>query len=68
MQKSTNVDLYIKLIDNFPELDITASGGVSSIKDLELLSKIEIRRAIVGKALYEGHITEKEIRRWLQNE
>ena len=68
MMSGPSVDLYIKLIDNFPELDITASGGVSSIKDLELLSKIEIRRAIVGKALYEGHITEKDIRRWLQNE
>jgi len=68
MMSGPSVDLYIKLINNFPELDITASGGVSSINDLELLSKIEIRRAIVGKALYEGQITEKDIRRWLQNE
>jgi phosphoribosylformimino-5-aminoimidazole carboxamide ribotide isomerase len=37
-------------------LDIIASGGVSSLKDLEMLSDISVHGAIIGKALYENRI------------
>ena len=37
-------------------LDVVASGGVSSVKDLERLSKTGVEGAIIGKALYTGHI------------
>lgn len=37
-------------------LDVVASGGVSSLKDLERLSKTGVEGAIIGKALYTGHI------------
>ena len=41
-------------------LDIIASGGVSSLKDLEMLEEIKVYGAIVGKALYENHIDLKQ--------
>jgi len=37
-------------------LNIIASGGVSSLKDLELLSEVNVYGAIIGKALYENRI------------
>lgn len=37
-------------------LDIIASGGVSSLKDLEMLEEINVYGAIMGKALYENKI------------
>jgi phosphoribosylformimino-5-aminoimidazole carboxamide ribotide isomerase len=35
---------------------LIASGGISSLKDLEALQKLGIEEAIVGKAIYEGKI------------
>jgi phosphoribosylformimino-5-aminoimidazole carboxamide ribotide isomerase len=50
------VDLYAKIIGTFPQLFFIASGGVSSIHDLEELKRIGCKGAIVGKAIYEGRI------------
>ena len=41
-------------------LNIIASGGVSSLKDLEMLEEIKVYGAIVGKALYENRIDLKK--------
>ncbi|MDD3174025.1 MAG: 1-(5-phosphoribosyl)-5-[(5-phosphoribosylamino)methylideneamino]imidazole-4-carboxamide isomerase [Herbinix sp.] len=37
-------------------LDIIASGGVTSLKDLEMLDEVNVYGAIIGKALYENRI------------
>jgi len=44
-----------------PEGNFIASGGVSSLKDLEDLIKISCSGVIVGKAIYEGRISLKEL-------
>lgn len=49
----TNVALYRELSQRF-DLDLIASGGVSSIKDLQQLKQIGQYGAILGKALYTG--------------
>lgn len=54
-------DLYKNIISEFPSLHFIASGGVSSMKDLEALQAIGCRGAIVGKAIYEGHISLKNL-------
>lgn len=41
-------------------LDIIASGGVSSLKDLEMLEEIKVYGAIIGKALYENKVDLKK--------
>ena len=51
-----SIDLYKNIITKFPEFHFIASGGVSSIKDLEELKKIGCKGAIVGKAIYEKRI------------
>ncbi len=51
-----SVELYTKIIAAFPGLFFIASGGVSSVHDLEELKRIGCKAAIVGKAIYEGRI------------
>ncbi len=52
-----SVELYKNIITKFPQLFFIASGGVSSLQDLEELKAIGCSGAIVGKAIYEGRIT-----------
>ncbi len=47
----TNLELYKELREKY-QIDIIASGGVSSYKDIEELTKMDIYGAILGKALY----------------
>ncbi len=53
--QGTNHDLYRKLSEKF-DIDITASGGVSSIEDIKKLRELAIHGAIIGKAYYIGAI------------
>ncbi len=57
------VDLYKNIMSKFPELFFIASGGVSSVKDLEELRDIGCKGAIVGKAIYEKRITLDELKK-----
>lgn len=57
--EGTNHELYRELSEKF-SMDITASGGVSSIEDVKKLSKLGIYGAIIGKAYYIGAISIKE--------
>ncbi|WP_432710200.1 1-(5-phosphoribosyl)-5-[(5-phosphoribosylamino)methylideneamino]imidazole-4-carboxamide isomerase [Pedobacter sp.] len=58
------VDLYEKLLNHSPFIKLIASGGISSMKDIEELSKLDIRSVVVGKAIYENRITIEEIKQW----
>lgn len=53
--KGTNHDLYRELMDRF-SMNIIASGGVSSMEDVEKLAKAKLYGAIIGKAYYTGAI------------
>ena len=57
--QGTNHDLYRELSQRF-DMNIIASGGVSSMDDVERLSKLDIHGAIVGKAYYTGAIDLKK--------
>jgi len=50
-------DLYKNITAKFPELFFVASGGITSLSDLEVLRKIGCRGAILGKAIYENKIS-----------
>jgi len=63
MLKGPNFDLYKKLKDRFPDLKINASGGISSVKDLQKLKELGIHGAIIGKAIYEGRISLRQLKR-----
>lgn len=53
--QGTNHDLYRELMENF-NIQIIASGGVSSIDDVKRLSDANMYGAIIGKAYYTGAI------------
>lgn len=57
-----SLELY-KDIMNKSNVKLIASGGVSSIKDIVDLKNIGCSGAIIGKAIYEGKVTLKELRR-----
>ena len=56
----TNRELYRELSKKF-SIDITASGGVSSIDDINALRKLNLYGAIIGKAYYTGAINLKKV-------
>ena len=47
--------------------EITVSGGISGMDDIGELDRQGLRSVIVGKALYEGRITLKDLARCLPN-
>ncbi|MDD5055284.1 MAG: imidazole glycerol phosphate synthase subunit HisF [Candidatus Peribacteraceae bacterium] len=51
MERGPNVELYRKLSKSFPELSITASGGIGTPDDCRILADAGCTGAIVGKAL-----------------
>lgn len=53
--QGTNRELYKTLSENY-RIDLIASGGVSSMEDIEALSAMDIHGAIIGKAYYIGAI------------
>lgn len=59
-----SVGLYGRIIEANPDLELIASGGVSSVQDVEELERIGCRGVIVGKAIYEGRITDEELARY----
>ena len=51
----TNLELYEELTQ-IEGLEITASGGVSSLEELRRLERMGVRAAILGRALYDGRL------------
>jgi len=58
-------DLYAEIMSSQPEVEIIASGGISSIDDILRLNEMGVPGVITGKALYENRITLNEIEKLL---
>jgi len=56
-----NVELYVEILERYPDLQLQASGGVRNIGDLQLLRSRGIPAAISGRALLDGAITKTEV-------
>ncbi len=59
-------DTYTALRQQFPAAQFVASGGVTTVADVAAMRELGMAGAIIGKALYEGTITEAELRAQLQ--
>ena len=57
--------MYLQLVQQFPAARFVASGGVTTIADLEALADIGMHGAIIGKALYEGTIALPDLTRFI---
>jgi len=63
--QGASTELYKKIKAAFPELFLIASGGVSKMADLDELKEAGLDAAIVGKAIYEGRISMKELEKFI---
>ena len=61
MLEGPAVSLYERILNVHPSLYLIASGGVSSIQDILTLDKEGVQAVVFGKAIYEGHITLKDL-------
>lgn len=61
MLQGTSDELYKDILSQ-TNVNLIASGGVTTLGDLALLKTIGCEGAIIGKALYEGTITIKNLR------
>lgn len=64
MLQGPAVELYKEIREALPMLYLIASGGVSSIHDIEKLEEAGIPAVIFGKAIYEGNIQLKDLLRF----
>ena len=62
-----SIKLYEEMHQKFPDLHIIASGGVAEFQDLVDLRSLGIYGVIVGKAIYEGRISLKQIEQFILN-
>lgn len=65
MLKGPAIDLYKKIIEKSPGINLIASGGVSDINDLQMLKNNSCGGVIIGKAIYEGKIKLNDLKKYL---
>ena len=58
--------LYQNIIEKFPDLHFIASGGVSSLRDLDDLQNAGCKGVIIGKAIYENSIQLNELKKFTE--
>lgn len=64
MLSGPSIELYKNILEVMPSLYLIASGGVSSMHDIDALNEANVPAVIVGKAIYEGRITLKELEKF----
>jgi len=65
MLQGPALELYKKMLEAEPTMYLIASGGVSSVRDIELLHEASVPAVITGKAIYEGKIKLKELTQFI---
>ncbi|CAB3288995.1 1-(5-phosphoribosyl)-5-[(5-phosphoribosylamino)methylideneamino] imidazole-4-carboxamide isomerase [Methanocaldococcus lauensis] len=65
--KGINIDIVKDLIEN-TDIPIIYSGGVTTLKDIEILKDIGVYGVVIGSALYKGYINLKEVIKLLELE
>lgn len=68
MMEGPATELYKEILAIFPSLHLIASGGISCLDDLIIIKEVGCKSAIVGKAIYEGKITMKQIEGFIKNQ
>ncbi len=56
MLSGPNFSLYKNLLEKFPQIRLIASGGISSLADVQALQSLGLYGVVIGKAIYEGKI------------
>ena len=65
MLTGPSIELYQEIMAQFPKLELIASGGIASMKDIHELNEMGVPGVITGKAIYEGKISLEEISKFI---
>jgi phosphoribosylformimino-5-aminoimidazole carboxamide ribotide isomerase len=65
MLEGPSFDLYAKIIAEATDIKLIASGGISTFDELPKLSEIGCEGTIIGKAIYEGRISLKQLENYI---
>ena len=63
--QGSSAELYKKIMHEHPSIDLIASGGIATMKEIEELRETGCSGAIIGKAIYENRISLKDLKRFL---
>ena len=61
MLTGPSIDLYKEIMAQFPKLELIASGGIATMKDIHELNEMGVPGVITGKAIYENRISLEDI-------
>ena len=67
MLEGPSFELYSRILAEIPTIKLIASGGISTFEELPKLEKMGCEGTIIGKAIYEGRITLKQIENYILN-
>lgn len=65
MLEGPSFELYQEILETVSDLKLIASGGISTFEELPKLAELGCEGTIIGKAIYEGRITLKELERYI---
>ncbi len=65
MLTGPSIDLYKEIMAQFEGLELIASGGIATMKDIHELDEMGVPGVITGKAIYENKISLKEISKFI---
>ncbi|MES2543356.1 MAG: 1-(5-phosphoribosyl)-5-[(5-phosphoribosylamino)methylideneamino]imidazole-4-carboxamide isomerase [Bacteroidota bacterium] len=65
MLEGPSFELYKKIINEAPDIKLIASGGISTFDELPKLAEMGCEGTIIGKAIYEGRISLKQLESYI---
>ncbi|HEX8575190.1 MAG TPA: HisA/HisF-related TIM barrel protein, partial [Flavobacterium sp.] len=65
MLEGPSFDLYQKILEQVPHIQLIASGGIATFDELPRLAELGCEGTIIGKAIYEGRITLKQLENYI---
>jgi phosphoribosylformimino-5-aminoimidazole carboxamide ribotide isomerase len=65
MLEGPSFDLYKEILDSCKNAKLIASGGISTFDELPKLAELGCEGTIIGKAIYEGRITLKQLEKFI---
>jgi phosphoribosylformimino-5-aminoimidazole carboxamide ribotide isomerase len=67
MLEGPSFELYQRILEQTKDLKLIASGGISTFDELPKLAELGCEGTIIGKAIYEGRISLKQLELFISN-
>ena len=65
MLEGPSFELYKRILEQTKDVKLIASGGISTFDELPNLAELGCEGTIIGKAIYEGRITLKQLENYI---